>query len=275
MSAGVSLDQHATDHDMIRLLDRVAALSWPSEKTEVVAGWPCRRSVRTSSRRANSVLAANGTEQTGDMNQRLREVEEWYERLGGRSRFQVSPAAVPGNLDQMLAARGYKAEALTNVLSVSRDAFATEMMHTIDVTEVPDTAWRRCFEQANPMPGEADGRIRTVDLARTRGCRTFYASGVNDAGSTIAIGAAIVVPFDGREYPVIHNMNTLHGERGRGFGGAVLQALLQSVLAIGAEAVYLLVEADNDAALRLYERHGFETLYSYHYRTLIPAPKVG
>jgi len=27
------------------------------------------------------------------------------------------------------------------------------------------------------------------------------------------------------------------------------------------------VEQDNEAALRLYRRSGFETLYSYHYRT--------
>lgn len=281
MSPGQLASGQSIDTETIRRLDRVAALSWPSEVIEGVAGWTCRRSTKTTSRRANSVLAATGKALETDITARLGEVEAWYERLGGRSRFQISPAMVPGNLDAVLEARGYRQEALTVVMAASAAVLANKSSKNVHVSADPGSAWLRCFEQANPMPGEAAARAATVDLARARGCETFYASGLSDADRTVAIGAAIAVRLDDVVYPFIHNMSTLLRFRRRvsvapkGFGRAILNGLAQSVLAIGAEAVYLLVEDDNHAARRLYEQQGFEALYHYHYRTLVPAPKVG
>jgi len=263
------------DTETIRQLDQVASLSWPSETINEVAGWLCRRSTGTASRRVNSAMSSTGTREDGDLDARLGELEAWYEASGGRPRFQVSPAAVPADLDEVLAARGYRAEATTLVMAAPAEVFGKTIEHDISVATTADAAWRRCFEKANPKPGEAAGRTATVDLARERGCETFFAAGRDSAGETVSIGAAIAVRFEGAVYPVIHNMNTLTGNRGKGFGSAVLHALAGSVLEIGAQAVYLLVEEDNEVAIRLYEKQGFRHLYNYHYRTLVPAPKVG
>ena len=46
--------------------------------------------------------------------------------------------------------------------------------------------------------------------------------------------------------------------RGRGLGDLLLEELLRLAADGGAEAVMLEVRADNVAARRLYERHGFE-----------------
>jgi ribosomal-protein-alanine N-acetyltransferase len=48
------------------------------------------------------------------------------------------------------------------------------------------------------------------------------------------------------------------GRRGRGLGDVLVGELLRRAVAGGAAAVMLEVRADNVAARRLYERHGFE-----------------
>ena len=46
-------------------------------------------------------------------------------------------------------------------------------------------------------------------------------------------------------------------KRGRGIGDALLSALLERARAAGYPAVSLSVDAENEGAIRLYERHGF------------------
>lgn len=49
-------------------------------------------------------------------------------------------------------------------------------------------------------------------------------------------------------------------ERGQGIGSTLLEALLAEAWRRGAAAVHLEVRADNQAAIQLYEQHGFQRL---------------
>jgi GNAT superfamily N-acetyltransferase len=61
-------------------------------------------------------------------------------------------------------------------------------------------------------------------------------------------------------------MLVLPDGRRRGAGRALLGALAGWGLRIGCGRLYLQVEVENAAALRLYARAGFATAYGYHYR---------
>ena len=50
--------------------------------------------------------------------------------------------------------------------------------------------------------------------------------------------------------------------RGKGVGSALLETLLAKARAAGHEAVSLSVDRDNEGAIELYERHGFEAVGS-------------
>ncbi|MGV8976977.1 MAG: ribosomal protein S18-alanine N-acetyltransferase [Cellulomonas sp.] len=65
--------------------------------------------------------------------------------------------------------------------------------------------------------------------------------------------------FDGVDAQVM-TIGTTAGHQRRGVGAALLAALLGRARASGAEHVYLEVRVDNDPALRLYERAGFERM---------------
>ena len=67
------------------------------------------------------------------------------------------------------------------------------------------------------------------------------------------------------------NMGLRHADRGKGVGNQLVSAALSQLKAQGIiEILYLMVRADNIAAIRLYEGHGFEAL-----ATLARDTKVG
>ncbi|MFO7631129.1 MAG: GNAT family N-acetyltransferase [Caldilinea sp.] len=83
----------------------------------------------------------------------------------------------------------------------------------------------------------------------------FY--GVEDGrGELAAVGGTHIVDYTAR-IAAIGNMYTRPDCRGRGFAGAVLGAIVDSLRADGVETIVLNVDQRNTAARRIYERFGF------------------
>jgi len=81
--------------------------------------------------------------------------------------------------------------------------------------------------------------------------------GVEDgAGGLAAVGGTHIVDYTSG-VAAIGNMYTRPDCRGRGYGGAVLTAIVDEVRANGATTIVLNVDQRNTGARRLYEHHGF------------------
>ncbi len=65
------------------------------------------------------------------------------------------------------------------------------------------------------------------------------------------------------DYPAHLHINLLPGARGHGSGGKLLAAFLGCLGERGVEGVQLSTTRENDGAIRLYERHGFEVYIEY------------
>lgn len=65
----------------------------------------------------------------------------------------------------------------------------------------------------------------------------------------------------------LYDVFTPAAQRGQGHGERLCRALLAQGRAQGAVHAYLQVSDDNAAAIRLYERLGFQLAYRYHYRS--------
>ncbi|SDJ99527.1 Acetyltransferase (GNAT) family protein [Actinopolyspora mzabensis] len=88
---------------------------------------------------------------------------------------------------------------------------------------------------------------------------------VFDAGEVVAVGRAV---FDSG-WVGVFGMATLPRARGRGAAGDLLRSLADWARGLGAEGMYLQVEADDAPAVRLYERAGFAEMCRYHYRSSV------
>ena len=103
-----------------------------------------------------------------------------------------------------------------------------------------------------------DGRHANlaVEIELTLQQPHFHAYLLRIDGEPVATGERYT--FDGASY--LSSISTRAAWRGRGFARLITLALARESIAAGADLIYLGVYADNEGAIRLYDRLGFSTL---------------
>jgi ribosomal protein S18 acetylase RimI-like enzyme len=247
------------DSETVRGLQERAARGLPAEHVEQVGDWWLRRSA-TSSWWMATVLPHGAADRT-ELERRIGIAERFYAGSGLATRFQVCPAVCPAELDTRLAERGYRRESPMSLqVAAAADVrtLATGGL-SLRLGAAPTTEW---FEVWYAVHGNgSDPRAEWDMLARvTR--PSAYARAV-DGDQVVAVGRAVA----DTGWAGVFGMATLPGARGRGAGRGILRALAEWAIGEGADGLYLQVETDNDAALRLYNRAGFTEVAGYHYRS--------
>jgi GNAT superfamily N-acetyltransferase len=233
-------------------LERITARAWRPAREETLGGWRLNAALGVSGR----INSCWPLEDPGlPVDQALKAVEAWYAARGLPPVFKLAPDAVwPGDLPARLAARGYRPDTWTHLMTaaVSRGGAAG-----VRLAEDPDVAFTQVFAGTAPNPNDARERLEA--LARTPRPRAF--ASLEASGAPVAIGAcAIEAPWVG-----VFAMRTLPAFRRQGRAARILGALLARASDHGATRAWLQVEATNLGAVRLYEAAGFSTLYSYSY----------
>ena len=95
-----------------------------------------------------------------------------------------------------------------------------------------------------------------VEIATALRNPVFHGYVLNVEGRPVATGQRFT--FDGASY--LSSIATYPNQRGRGYGAAVTETLVRDSIAEGCRYVYLGVHAENERAIRLYERLGFSIL---------------
>jgi GNAT superfamily N-acetyltransferase len=249
------------DDALAPVLQEVAANAWPASIVQVVDGWRVRATPGVETRRSNSVLPiADGGRLA--LEEKLAAVDEFYAVRGMPARFEVSPAAVPSELDEVLAARGFQVELDIDIqvaeLAEVEARSANNGGPEVTVDQTASDSWLGTMLGVMAR-GEA-GRLRDAVLDRIAP-PARYAS-VADGDRTIAVGMSVRE----REWLGIFSMATLPEARRRGAAKAILHALASTGLREGASRAYLQTDVDNAASHALYEGIGFRTAYRYQYR---------
>lgn len=165
-------------------------------------------------------------------------VVAWYAARAMRPLIMVTPEDELTALDDDLAARGW--EALT---------------HTHYLVGDPGTALEALAGPGHAVvPTELPGPLRSPDQ-------------VVALGAADGAGRATAVLQDG--WTLMYGLSVAPAARRQGVAAALVRAWAR--LSEG-RRLYLQVERDNAAALRLYERAGFTVSHGYHYRR---APAAG
>ena len=249
-----------TNIKTIRTLEELTTNAWSPEHSLMVDGWHIGYS-RGITGRANSVFPINDPGSI-PLDEKISIAEDFYKRFEHYPTFKMTNASQPQDLEAELAKRGYIGSDLTEV-QISK---AEETLdNTVSVlpcparieTQMSDEWFNFYIEPSNYSELSID--VRRGVLERIGAVRGFAL--VEIEAQLAAVGLGVVE----RGWLGIYCMATTTDQRRKGGGTQVLNSLAEWGLSQGADKMYLQVESDNEPAIRLYKRAGFEFLYNYKY----------
>jgi ribosomal protein S18 acetylase RimI-like enzyme len=249
---------------LIREIETFAAHAWPAAEVMALDGWSVRFADGVT-RRANSVWP-NAAREGAISEGLLAQVETFYATRSLPARYQLCPVAQPAELDERLAARGYRVVARTAVqiaelstILAQTKPLRTQPTFVVEVTEEFDADWFAAY-MAVEHADDGQGPARQAILQRI-GQPTGYAA-LRIDNELAAVGLGVL---EGG-WVGLFCMATAPAFRRRGAASALVRTLAIWAQLYDAAHAYLQVLEENTAALALYERLGFRTLYHYHYR---------
>jgi N-acetylglutamate synthase len=251
--------------ETVRFLEELCANATAATTVQIVDGWLLRAAPGYPFRRCNSALPYSGD--SVGLEAHIGVVERFYRERDLPPRFQISPAALPIGLDDVLEKSGYEIEEPTLVLAADTPRVVERTMRdeagAVAVGVGVDEYWVADYASAFGDDESQRDRLRA------------YGHMLRHLGPAVATA---VLPVDEKPAAVglgvlercwvgVYAMGTRPEARRRGAATSVLHALAGWAHERGAPRMYLQVEATNDGARQLYTRAGFEMEYRYHYRT--------
>jgi ribosomal protein S18 acetylase RimI-like enzyme len=251
-------------------LEAIAREAWPAREQIVYDGWILGSS-GAYTRRANSVapVAAGSL----GLEARLAEAEAFYARRGRPAVFKLHAAAQPPELDAFLAARGYAHMSPTIVMTrtsetVSEVEAATGTRGRDEGTQMTvtqgcvETDWfDASVELSSVEPDRRDDYRAILDRVLATTSASLFGRVERD-GKILSLALGCVVS----DAVSFVQVATDREARGCRLAEQVLRGILRAAHEQGAPLGLLSVEADNEAARRLYGRLGFVERYRYWYR---------
>ena len=248
--------------ETIRLIEELAANAWRPAIEQQLGGWRLRWT-GGESRRVNSVWP-NRLPAVKDLAQGIEQVEDFYRLYNAIPRHQICPAALPEDLPDRLAERGYTAHAHTAVkIADIKDLLKLASPAKAEMTASPQLSetWFQTYTGASGYSSESLP-IRLGILTRVEPTTHFVTLSLD--GTPVAVGLGVVE----RGWMGVFCVVTDPAHLRQGLASGVMYALAEWGQAQGAEQVYLQVMNNNPPAIQLYERMGFEELYEYSYYEL-------
>jgi ribosomal protein S18 acetylase RimI-like enzyme len=237
-------------------MEEVSFRALPALETRVYDGWVLRMA-NGYTRRANSVNPVYGS--SLDVREKIALCEAIYNESETRLVFKMTDAVHPADLDATLNAHGFIKEAPTSVQTLDLAEYDPQLNAEVFVDDALSKAWLADFARLNAVADHHVSTLRQI-LERIEP-KTCYAALKSDS-ETVAVGLGVI---DG-DFMGLFDIVTDINHRRRGYGRAIMDALLHHGKANGATTAYLQAMTTNDPALSLYEGMGFREAYQYWYR---------
>jgi N-acetylglutamate synthase len=173
--------------------------------------------------------------------------------------FRLLPFSQPPELDRILDRAGWGAFDRTLVLNVPLEDAHTPTLPRVAIEIIEPPAWEPLA--APLLKPDAETLERIIARAATHPLPQAGAL-LRQNGEVVACG---LLKLEGR-CAGLFAIHTAEAWRGRGFGRAIVAALLDEARRRGAAMAYLQVTADNAAAMALYRRFAFSAAHEYWYR---------
>ncbi|MCL4251025.1 MAG: GNAT family N-acetyltransferase [Anaerolineae bacterium] len=243
---------------LVHTLEDISNHALPARLTLDYDGW-LLRVADSPMRRANSAQAYAPS--TLPLGGKIDYCEMFYRAHGRRIVFKMISTWEPSALAAALIARGYVEDCLTSIQICALAVGAAPVLPdglTLEMLPRADDTWqaeiRQLHTPAERPLMETPGMYAAITAQM--GCFRLAR-----AGETVGMGLGVLE----RGWLGLYSLIIAAEQRGRGYGTALVQALLQWGASQGAHGAYLQVMCDNASALRLYSRIGFREVYRYWY----------
>jgi ribosomal protein S18 acetylase RimI-like enzyme len=245
---------------MIRKIEELSMNAWPALQTLHYDGWVLRFAAGYT-KRANSVYPLYPS-RTG-LDEKIRACELLYRARNLPAVFKLTRDSAPEELDASLDALGYRVDSPTSVqlLDISQEKFRTD--GDVKLANKETKAWHEAFARMNNVSPENSTTHESIlrAILPEKCCAAVYA-GKRIIGCGLGVlQAACLGIFD----LVIDS-----DHRGQGLGTNLMIGLLAWGQERGANLAYLQVMQDNESAMSLYKKIGFQEKYRYWYRIYEP-----
>jgi Acetyltransferases len=242
---------------MIRKLEEISTNAWPSLQTFMYDGWILRFGNGVT-RRANSIVPIY--ESTKEIEAKIEFCERLYADHKLPTIFKITSASTPANIDKVLEGRGYAIDAETSFQTLDLYAdFVTDSCCEISIDSSYSDYWMQCYMDFNNHDKDKFNTYRSL-LNQIRTKKGLLLLKHN--GTTVGCGLGVL---EG-DFVGLFDIVVSPDERGKGFGKAVVESLLNWGKREGATTGYLQVMLNNIPAINLYDKIGFKEAYKYWYR---------
>ncbi|WP_421856939.1 GNAT family N-acetyltransferase [Oricola sp.] len=241
---------------LVRRLEAVGFRAWPAASVHYDGSWAVRLTASHPSKRLNSVNPLDPADHR-DMETRIARAGQ---RFGSYDRplvFRLSPLA-PMQLSAHFDADGWRRFDETQVMIARLQDF--DLDSGIDQIPLKDVG----------RYVDASIFIRNEDAERKAGLTEVVESIRPPSGLFVIEDAdgpvASVLCVHDNDLAGLFDVAVRADRQGKGYARSIVRAALRWAAAQGAQRAWLQVATANHAAVNLYERLGFETVYTYAYR---------
>lgn len=246
------------EKNIIKVFEELSLNSWPSLQTMLFDGWVLRFA-NGFTKRSNSIspLFSSGVNPEG----KIRYCENVYQNMGLDTVFKMTPAVYPGNLDEILEAKGYIIDSPTSVQILDLSDHHISPNKRAILSSNFTKAWLSDFCRLVNLEERHQSTLKKI-LTNIVPPTCFASLGEVEEKETISCGLGVLQ----NKYFALYDIVTAANSRNRGFGREIVLNLLNWGKEKGARTVYLHVMLNNEPALRLYSQPGFKEIYRYWYR---------
>ena len=248
--------QPVADLATVRRYEAAGFRAWPASAVHYDGTWAIRLTAGHPAKRLNSINPLDPGD-VRDIAERIVRAGRRFEAYGQPITFRLSPLSGPA-LSRHLDDEGWPSlsESLVMGFDLDNDAVHGAM------DQIPMKDMERFVAAAMTT--------RRLDRALQPGLSEVIGAIQPEAGLFVLEGenaplATTICVHEG-ELAGLFEVATNDTQRGKGFGRRIVLSALKWARLRGASRAWLQVEADNLAALRLYQSIGFTEIYRYHYR---------
>lgn len=241
----------------IRTIEEISLNALPCLQQILYDGWVLRFA-EGYTKRANSIAPLYPSSQ--DLSHKIRRCEEIYRRFQLQPIFRLTNTSESEALDLALAQLGYlKQDSVSvSVKNITDNDLSNNSLFPTMAYELSEE-WLDHYLHAVNLPIQHWNTLSTMlELIPNPTCYAW----LKDRHRFCSCGLGVLE--DG--YLGLFFIATAKKQRGKGYAGQLISAMLDWGKHNGARLAYIQVETDNKAGINLYNKLGFAEVYQYFYR---------